>query len=304
MKISKTCCPDCKTPCFEIGQIPSSNVFAGRALDYVLNGEFLYRCENCGLGFRWPQLEKCELDKLYKEGSEINWSESFENRKDWILAQEWINKLIPLGGSILDVGTFDGAFLEPLVSAYKCSGIEIHPIAIKRAVNKGVTIIGKDFSDLRGTYNCITAFDVIEHMPNPSNFIEGCLASLITGGYLVISTGNLDATTFRFMGSRYWYSAIPEHISFLSAKWIHRKSLFHNYEIKEIKFFSHSKSSILKSILELGGNVLYYFLPKFFSWLRRKGFGARDVTLDQNLATFPPSWISSRDHMIFLLRKN
>ena len=66
--------------------------------------------------------------------------------------------------SILDVGCLDGRFLEPLVDLYACNGIEIHAQVAKRAVKKGVTVIGSDFADVSGSFDCITAYDVIKHI--------------------------------------------------------------------------------------------------------------------------------------------
>ena len=57
---------------------------------------------------------------------------------------------------ILDVGCFDGGFLDSLGSRYERHGIEINEQASQEAQRKGVDIIGTDFSDLEklsGSYD-------------------------------------------------------------------------------------------------------------------------------------------------------
>lgn len=49
-------CPDCEGNVEPIGSIPATDVFAGRTLERLLSGGFLYCCRQCSLGFRWPRL--------------------------------------------------------------------------------------------------------------------------------------------------------------------------------------------------------------------------------------------------------
>ena len=167
------CCPGCGNKVDVIGPIPATDVFAGRLLENPLEGGLLHRCKICFLGFRWPRLSKNKLDKLYEQGEEYVWTSSGELRNDRIIGRDWIVKALVSGGSILDVGCFDGGFLERLVGLYKCYGIEIHPQARLRAESKGVSMIGADFSELKGQFDCVTAFDVIEHVENPALLIDG-----------------------------------------------------------------------------------------------------------------------------------
>ncbi|TLU87933.1 MAG: hypothetical protein FDX21_03750 [Chlorobium sp.] len=157
-------CPDCGGNGVLVGPIPDSVFFAGRTVEKPLKGGRLYRCSLCTLGFRWPRLDKKQLDDLYKQGDENTWSSAPTARTDWQIGRDLLKDLLSRGMSILDVGCFDGGFLEPLVDLYACNGIEIYSLAAKRAAKKGVTIIGSDFADVSGSFDCITAFDVIEHI--------------------------------------------------------------------------------------------------------------------------------------------
>ena len=61
--------------------------------------------------------------------------------------------------------------------------------------------------------------DVIEHVPNPTDTLSRMARLLAPGGHLLVSTGSLDATAWKWAGGRFWYCSFPEHISFASEQW-------------------------------------------------------------------------------------
>lgn len=269
----------------------------------LLSGGDLYRCRECLLGFRWPRLSKYALDALYTLGSDTAWSAPTQSREDWNIARSWLEQYVTPPGRILDIGCFDGGFLEPLLPAFDCYGIEINASARARAEQKGIEILGSDFSALAGRFDCITAFDVIEHVEQPKAFLANCLSAVTPGGLVVISTGNLDSFTFRLMGSRYWYCAIAEHISFVSPAWFTGLAGPLNYRITRQTNIVHGRTTFLKKIWQTTSNLLYRGLPTIFHALRKLGLGRREATIYPELADYPPSWGSANDHFVILLEK-
>lgn len=247
-------------------------------------------------------MAKEELDALYQGGSETTWSSPLDSRTDWRIGREWIEQLVPMGSRILDVGCFDGGFLEPLVDSYQCSGIEIHQSASERAKQKGIEVIGSDFSEVTEGFDCITAFDVIEHVEQPMAFLDHCLAAVRPRGWVLVSTGNLDAFSFRMMGSRYWYCTIAEHISFLSPVWFRAVEQKGGCIVKRA-MFAHGRASALRQLREAANNVLYRTNPWAFRTLRKLGFGGKSVHVFPELADHPPLWGSARDHFMVLVQK-
>ena len=297
------CCPDCASQARICGDISATEAFAGRLLDSPIEGGALYRCGHCQLGFRWPRLSKSELDALYAQGGDQAWTSSVDSRRDWRLARAWIANSLSPGTSVLDVGCFDGGFLEGLVGSYRCFGIEIHPQARLQAKRKGISLIGLDFSDVAGQFDCITAFDVIEHVENPVRFLSRCMDAVRPGGHVLISTGNLDSFTFRLMSSRYWYCTIAEHISFLSPVWFDAIKSPTGFEIEYLRTFTHDNAPIARRLKELIANTLYWVHPALLGALRKIGFGEKDVRRHPMLAWHPPSWWTARDHFMIVLRK-
>lgn len=296
-------CPDCGFEATPVGPIPPTDQFAGRSLEHPLLGGSLYRCGHCSLGFRWPRLCKNDLDTLYAQGDETAWAAPAHSRPDWRIAHGWLAKTIPVGSRILDLGCFDGRFLQPLVESYRCAGIEIHSAARKRAEQNGIEVIGSNFSSINGAFDCITAFDVIEHVEQPRSFINDCLSALRPGGWVLVSTGNLDAFSFRLMGSRYWYSTIAEHISFVSPEWFSRLGGFLDCRVDIQASFSHVDASWPRYIGEFAKNLLYRYGGLAFRKLRILGMGGKNVKTHPELANHPPFWGSARDHFIVVVQK-
>ena len=300
-------CPDCTSQRLSLlGKIPGTNFFAGRVLPQPLDGGSLWRCDACTLAFRWPVLAKSSLDALYASGNEKSWGKGIEKREDWLIARRWLDELFPQGASVLDVGCFDGGFLGSLGERYRLCGVEIHPGARERAREKGIEILGDDFSSLPDgaeTVDCVTAFDVIEHVHSPAAFLERCKELIRPGGWLIISTGNFDHPAFKLMASSYWYCVIPEHISFISPRWMNAAALRLGLQRDRSAVFSHGDRTILRRYGELLKNALYRVSPQAFAFLRRSGLGRKDVRKHPELEGHPPNWMTANDHFVMLLQR-
>jgi len=298
-------CPCCKSNLIDvIGEISPTDTFAGRTLSFLLEGNILYLCKICLLAFRYPRMQKDEMDELYKEGEEKNWvPKKGDERKDWEIATRWVSST---GGKkrILDVGCFSGEFFKGLGNGFDLYGIEIHQQAAERAKQGGVEIIGNDFSALNlinAPLDVVTSFDVIEHTYNPLEFLKLLSRATRKGGVIIISTGNSMAASWKLMGSRYWYCAIAEHFSFINPAWCIYAANECGLEVIDLVSFSHSPRTKMRTfakIKESAFNMMYLFLPFLLHFLRRKGFGAKNVRLHPELLDYPPGWITAKDHFI------
>lgn len=106
--------------------------------------------------------------------------------------------LRPLDGrSALDVGCGAGLLAEPLARlGAHVTGIDAAPELIEaartHAGQSGLAIryVAGEVAALEGTFDLVTALEVVEHVEDPASFIRDLAAKLAPGGLLIMSTPN------------------------------------------------------------------------------------------------------------------
>ena len=133
-----------------------------------------------------------------------------------------ISRLQP-GGRLLDIGCSRGEFLE-LVSEtgrYEFDGVDISAEAarlasarLKRNIFCGTI---ENLSSAPGSYDVVTAWEVIEHMHDPGTFLRDIWRLLKPGGLLCLSTPNTDKVRNRIPGKPSDLFFIPpEHLFYFN----------------------------------------------------------------------------------------
>jgi SAM-dependent methyltransferase len=305
--VNKTCFSCRNTGIEFIGEISPSDQFAGKYLEKLLPGGSLYRCKSCHLSFRWPRLSDEQSRALYLQVNLDNWQYNYEDRPDWNIAQGYLEENF-VGGKILDIGCFDGGFKKRLSGNWTCYGVEIHEVAATQAKEKGIHIIARDYDDLKNVttqFDAVVAFDMIEHVEDPRYFLQQIMKVTRPNGIIIVSTGDSDAPSWRFMGSRYWYCTISEHISFINENWCRAAAGALRLHLVHLEKYSHAGRNRIfsKTALESTINLIYKFFPGFFGWLRSIGLGNANIEEFPQLKSNPPLWISAKDHMIVVFRK-
>jgi len=105
-------------------------------------------------------------------------------------------------GSLLDVGCGDGLFLSIARQAgWAAEGIEFSPEGARRAsLRLGRPVAVGDLSRervLRGPFDVITLWHVLEHLAGPGAMLEAVRRRLAPGGLLVAAVPNLDNLPMR-----------------------------------------------------------------------------------------------------------
>jgi SAM-dependent methyltransferase len=158
---------------------------------------------------------------------------------------------IPEGGKILDFGCNFGDVLARLPVKYMKFGIEINSRAAEIARTKINAAIFSDFNELPAgsEFDLIFAIDVIEHLQSPKSFILKLFPYLKKGGYFVLMTGDSNSFIAKMSGAKWYYSAFPEHIAFISKSWTEKLCKYYdNLEMICCKNYAGTNRSFLKRL--------------------------------------------------------
>ncbi len=231
-----------------LGSIIEAKLFCGVELREPWPGGILYECNVCNLVFRHPLRDSETYRNLYESASE-NTYHNDSLRCDQILVRDAILGRT-FGGSILDIGCFNGALLNSLGTRYQKFGIETSTAARKVCASAGIEVVAdsaEQLVDIDRKFDVICLVDVVEHLFDPLGLIAVAARKLEIGGLLVISTGNSSNWMWRIFGGRYWYCAFPEHISFISPKWVSNVADGLSLGIVGTEFFAHQNVHISRS---------------------------------------------------------
>ncbi len=126
-------------------------------------------------------------------------------------------------GAILDVGCSSGSFLASMNNGkWKLHGIEMDGLMAKRAMsNSESEVFVGDVMDAPfppNSFDVITAFDVLEHVYQPREFLDRVLSWLRPGGIFFARLPNIDSWESRLFGT-YWYGLeLPRHLYHFSPR--------------------------------------------------------------------------------------
>jgi SAM-dependent methyltransferase/organic radical activating enzyme len=127
------------------------------------------------------------------------------------------------GKKILDIGCATGILLEMLQErgASEVAGVEISAFAAARAGSKGLRVFNSDITaaDVGKDYDIITAFDVIEHVPDIHAFLSRVYELLSDDGVFVFLTPDAGSSEAACqMENWYGFKSSLEHIHYFSAE--------------------------------------------------------------------------------------
>ena len=146
----------------------------------------LHQCGQCYLEFFFPAYEGTA--SFYERMSQAEWYYE-ENQWEFTEALRRLNSN-PKISSLLEIGCGKGYFLEKVVQAYDAFGTEINSEAIETCRAKGLKVTDQTLPDLGRTFDAIVAFEVLEHIARPEEFIEQAYRALTPGGTLIFAVPN------------------------------------------------------------------------------------------------------------------
>lgn len=180
------------------------------------------RCKQCGHGFRGSRPDPELLASLYREQDVETYLSEVPGRR-WTATRHWdLVKPLMQRGHVLDVGCASGLFLERVREAgWRATGIEPSSTLCRYARERlgepvEIECGTLEFTKLpQNSFDVVTLWDVLEHAPDPGDFLRASSGLLKSGGYLLLNVPHLDSVMARLLGSR-WPLLLPEHLHYFS----------------------------------------------------------------------------------------
>jgi SAM-dependent methyltransferase len=190
-------------------------------------------CSDCGLVYVTPRLQGQALLDIYDEGywksdnpklrgysdyarESALYLKTFEKRM--ALVQRWM----PPHARVLDVGCAAGYFLRVLQRrGHDVHGVEVSPAIAKEAIaHLGADRVHTGTLDeavaAKGyppqSFDMISLWDVIEHVPDPQAVLRRIRDLLKPGGRLLLETQNVASRWASLLGRRWHHYKHHEHL--------------------------------------------------------------------------------------------
>lgn len=270
---------------------------------FMLKGYELVRCGDCALAYVINPPSAEELKRIYSATSNYHVQLHDPASDTWrsfeALAQThmaFVRQQIG-GGRVLDVGCSTGHFLAAArTHGFEVEGAEFSADSARVAREHfGLTITDGSVHQVGaapGSFDLVTMFDVIEHVPDPTADIAAVWRLLKPGGWFVLSTPNIDGLFPRL--------SLP--LARALNHWPHPEPPHHLYQ-----FSVRTLAAMLEKAGFLPGAVSHTHIPLSYTFgspavLARSPKRAAYAALFAPLALAGP-WIGQGDWFYIAARK-
>lgn len=151
-------------------------------------------CRNCGFVYVNPRPDNETLKHLYlkylpsKIEDPLLWDAYMEDV--FTKAANILMQRFPKGGRVLDVGCGYGFFLSQMnAKEWQIFGIDVSPTAVSYAKGHGLNVTLGTLEDIKyedDSFDAVTLFYVLEHLPDPLNTLMEIRRILKPDGLLVL----------------------------------------------------------------------------------------------------------------------
>lgn len=197
--------------------------------------------------------------------------------------RQFLNSPPVHSGKLLDVGFGQGEFLNAAKRFdFDSYGIDIAERNVRMAKrhygleNLEACPIGEFEERHPGAlFDVVTAFEVLEHVPDPAGFVADVFAVLKSGGYFVMSTPNAD----RFGGTKEGWDYPPNHLFQWNAKTVTRLLEAKGFQVVKIALQPFTRD--------------FFFTRGIFSFGFMRRLRARRVVVEKGvgpIAAVSASW--------------
>ena len=213
-------CPVCKNTDLQL---------LTRCIDFTVSHETftVQLCKNCNLGITTPRPEDDQLGNYYRSEEYVSHSGKtsggigFVYKIARIFTLNWKKNLIQKyskTGSILDFGCGTGEFLNSMKnSGWAIDGVEPSDGARAKAQQLTSQKISEKLST-QNQFDVITAWHVVEHVPNLNETVSKLKSHLKRNGIVFIAVPNFESPDAKKYHEHWAAFDVPRHLWHFSKK--------------------------------------------------------------------------------------
>ncbi len=227
-----------------------------------IKGRSIYECKNCSLAAVFPKPSKIQIDNVIKKISNNFYKEYITEKYSYM--QYFHKKLDEITkykkkGSLLEIGCGRGLFLEIAKKKKWCVfGIDLSREAVKICNKNQLNVKYGTLGTVKlksKKFDVIAAFQLIEHVDDPTKLLQKISEKQNKGGVLMITTPNRKGILASLSG-KYWYDYYnKEHLYFFTQRVLEEMVVNAGYEI----LVSNKEASRNINLLYQWRRFVYYY---------------------------------------------
>ena len=182
----------------------------------------IVECEECGFVFTNPQFSSDEYQHIYAciEAENVNDGRNRAAAGRFRKLGEMVRAQVS-SGRFLDLGCGDGEFLREM-SEFEGVGFELRHGSGETRTNEIIigdfqTFCASSQEPVAGTFDFVTAWDVLEHLPELDAYLSGVNRLLRADGLFFVTVPNIASRAARFSGEK-WNCLLLEHLWYFSPR--------------------------------------------------------------------------------------
>jgi 2-polyprenyl-3-methyl-5-hydroxy-6-metoxy-1,4-benzoquinol methylase len=198
----------------------------------------IVRCRVCGLMYANPRWEANLVRENYnvvedptyveeREGRVLTFQRNLQPFEDLIASNSQSRRL-------LDVGCHIGVMVELAQErGWDAWGVEPSKWAAEQARARGLNVVNSILSEAdfaENSFDVVTMWDVVEHLPDPAEEIRQVHRVLKPGGIFAIHTIDIESVFARVMGKR-WPWLMEMHLYYFSPRTLGKMLKQNGFEI-------------------------------------------------------------------------
>ena len=194
---------------------------------------------------------------------------------------------------MLDIGAAAGMFVKVAQDAgYEACGVEPSVWMSNFAKERyGVTVFPGVLEDARfddASFDIVTMWDVLEHVPDPMATLREVKRILKPGGFLVVNYPRIDDPLAKIFGRKWWF-LLSVHLFYFTPKTLlsymeklgfekiahrpHFQKLSYDYLVERLSVYSRFLAKAAKMLYIIPGFkkiLIPYFASQYLMILRKK----------------------------------